>query len=284
VTGIEERLLTRADLVVALGLGRVRNAPGVVLGGPALAVSRACDAARRPRIRDAGARARWGRSSRSSRDVYATSRAPTGTVAELDRLRREGASRSVGAGLDARLVRLAREGDAGRHDRDRRCPRARCVRLRCLARDSAALSSCRRSGLAARGFALSAGIAAWLGPVSERSRRMLHGHGRARGRRERARDRGAARRTGSRSWPRRRTRRRPDSDTSMRRPSGFSVSDASRRERRFARVFARALGDAGRVADPRPLLSRRRAPRLSASRRSVAASVPRSSSSRRMVR
>ena len=108
VSGVEERLLGRADLVVAIGLDALEpvpepcwsNAP-VIVFGPAAAPDGRVPAVQvlgevgaiveelAPRLRDK-ARADW-------------------DVAEIDRLRREGATASVGAGLDARVVRLARE-------------------------------------------------------------------------------------------------------------------------------------------------------------------------------
>ena len=160
VTGIEERLLTRADLVVALGLAAFETLPesfwaarpslflgpatpddGHAFGTRVLGAVGPIVEELAGRLRDKP-RADW-------------------DVAELDRLRREGASRSVGAGLDARLVRLAREAtpagtiatvDARAH--------AACVSAAWHA--TAPREFLPSHGLAARGFALSAGIAAWL--------------------------------------------------------------------------------------------------------------------------
>jgi len=107
ITGVEERLLGRADLVVAIGLDALEPvqpcwsaAPVIVFGpaaasdgrGPAVQVLGEVGAIVEElaiRLRDKP-RADW-------------------DVAELDRLRREGAIRSAGDASDARLVRLARE-------------------------------------------------------------------------------------------------------------------------------------------------------------------------------
>jgi len=160
VTGVEERLLGHADLVVAIGLDALEPvpepcwsaAPAVVLG-PAAAPDGRVSAVQvlgevsaiveelAGRLRDKP-RADW-------------------DVAELDRLRREGAARSAGAGLDARLVRLAREAtpagtiatvDAGAS--------AACVTASWSA--TAPREFLAAAGLAATGFALPAAIAAHL--------------------------------------------------------------------------------------------------------------------------
>ena len=110
VQGVEERLLSRADLVVALGLDTREadalppacwsSAPVVVLGPAALPDGRVASAhvlgdvsaiieELAVRLRDKP-RADW-------------------DVAEVDRLRREGTARGAGDGLFARIVRLARE-------------------------------------------------------------------------------------------------------------------------------------------------------------------------------
>jgi thiamine pyrophosphate-dependent acetolactate synthase large subunit-like protein len=82
-------------------------------------------------------------------------------VAELDRLRREGASRSVGAGLDTRLVRLAREatpaGTIATVD-----ARAYAAGVAAAWHATAPREFLPSSDLGAPGFALSAGIAASL--------------------------------------------------------------------------------------------------------------------------
>jgi acetolactate synthase I/II/III large subunit len=107
-SGVDERLLGRADLVVAIGVDTHEPVPGQcwstapVLGfGPPGALEDRTLVAQvvgdvgaimeelAPRLRDAR-RADW-------------------DVAELDRLRREGLARAAGAGLAARIVRLARE-------------------------------------------------------------------------------------------------------------------------------------------------------------------------------
>ena len=157
---MEERLLGHADLVVAIGLDALEPvpepcwsaAPAVVLG-PAAAPDGRVSAVQvlgevsaiveelAGRLRDKP-RADW-------------------DVAELDRLRREGAARSAGAGLDARLVRLAREAtpagtiatvDAGAY--------AACVTASWSA--TAPREFLAAAGLAATGFALPAAIAAHL--------------------------------------------------------------------------------------------------------------------------
>jgi acetolactate synthase-1/2/3 large subunit len=107
-SGVEERLLGRADLVVAIGLDALESVPEpcwssvpVIVFGPAAAPDGRVPAVQvlgevgaiveelALRLRDK-ARADW-------------------DVAEVDRLRRQGAPASAGAGLDARVVRLARE-------------------------------------------------------------------------------------------------------------------------------------------------------------------------------
>jgi acetolactate synthase-1/2/3 large subunit len=159
VTGIEERLLTRADLVVALGLAAFETLPesfwaarpslflgpatppdGHAFGTRVLGAVGPIVEELAGRLRDKP-RADW-------------------DVAELDRLRREGASRSVGAGLDARLVRLAREATpAGTIATVDARAYAACVSA---AWHATAPREFLSSGLAAPGFALSAGIAASL--------------------------------------------------------------------------------------------------------------------------
>ncbi len=108
VSGVEERLLGRADLVVAIGLDALEPVPEpcwssapVIVFGPAAAPDGRVPAVQvlgevgaiveelALRLRDK-ARADW-------------------DVAEVDRLRRQGALASAGAGLAARVVRLARE-------------------------------------------------------------------------------------------------------------------------------------------------------------------------------
>jgi acetolactate synthase I/II/III large subunit len=110
VQGVEEHLLSRADLVVALGLDTREadalpaacwsSAPMLALGPAALPDGRVASAhvigdvsaiieELAVRLRDKP-RADW-------------------DVAEVDRLRREGAARGAGAGRFARIVRLARE-------------------------------------------------------------------------------------------------------------------------------------------------------------------------------
>jgi acetolactate synthase I/II/III large subunit len=107
-SGVDERLLGRADLVVAIGVDTHEPVPAPywstapVLGfGPPQALEDRTLAAQvlgdigaimeelAPRLRDAR-RADW-------------------DVAEVDRLRREGLARAAGAGLSARVVRVARE-------------------------------------------------------------------------------------------------------------------------------------------------------------------------------
>jgi acetolactate synthase-1/2/3 large subunit len=107
-SGVDERLLGRADLVVAIGVDTHEPVPAAcwstapVLGfGPPEALEDRALAAQvlgdvgaimeelAPRLRDAR-RADW-------------------DVAEIDRLRREGLARAAGAGLSARVIRVARE-------------------------------------------------------------------------------------------------------------------------------------------------------------------------------
>jgi acetolactate synthase I/II/III large subunit len=158
--GAEERLLGRADLVVAIGLDALESVPercgsGVpsIVFGPAAVPDGLVPATHvlgqvsaiveelAGRLRDKP-RADW-------------------DVAELDRLRREGATRSAGAGLDARVVRLAREAtpagtiatvDAGAYSA-------------CVAASWSAVAPrefLAPSGRATSGFALPAAIAAHL--------------------------------------------------------------------------------------------------------------------------
>jgi acetolactate synthase I/II/III large subunit len=106
--GVEERLLGRADLVVAIGLDELEPVSGAcwsaapaVVFGPAAAPDGLVPVARvvgevsaiveelAGRLRDMP-RADW-------------------DVAELDRLRREGTARRAGAGVETRVVRVARE-------------------------------------------------------------------------------------------------------------------------------------------------------------------------------
>src|SRR5439155_1644366 len=108
VAGVEERVLSRADLIVAIGLDALEPVPApcwstrpVLAFGPAPMPDGRGPAVHVPgdvgvvieelaeRLRDKP-RADW-------------------DVAELDRLRREGAARNTGDGLAARVVRLARE-------------------------------------------------------------------------------------------------------------------------------------------------------------------------------
>jgi len=160
VTDIEARLLKRADLVVALGLAAFEALPescwtarpslflgpatppdGHTFGTRVLGAVGPIVEELAGRLRDKP-RADW-------------------DVAELDRLRREGASRSVGAGLDARLVRLAREATpAGTIATVDARAYAACVTAAWHA--TAPGEFLPSSSLAARGFALSAGIAASL--------------------------------------------------------------------------------------------------------------------------
>jgi acetolactate synthase-1/2/3 large subunit len=107
-SGVDERLLGRADLVVAIGVDTHEpipapcwsTAPVLGLGPPQALEDRTLVAQvlgdvgaimeeLAPRLRD-GRRADW-------------------DVAELDRLRREGLARAAGPGLAARIVRAARE-------------------------------------------------------------------------------------------------------------------------------------------------------------------------------
>lgn len=160
VSGVEARLLGRADLVIAIGLDALEpvpescwsSAPVIVFGPAAMPDGRvpavqvlgevgAIVEELALRLRDK-ARADW-------------------DVAEVDRVRREGAARSVGDGLDARVVRLAREAtpagtiataDAGAH----------CA---CVATSWHAIAPrefLAPSSLATAGFALPAAIAAHL--------------------------------------------------------------------------------------------------------------------------
>jgi acetolactate synthase I/II/III large subunit len=160
VTRIEERLLTRADLVVALGLAAFETLPesfwaarpslflgpatphdGHAFGTRVLGAVGPIVEELAGRLRDKP-RADW-------------------DVAELDRLRREGASRSGGAGLDARLVRLAREATpAGTIATVDARAYSACVSAAWHA--TAPREFLPSSDLAAPGFALSAGIAASL--------------------------------------------------------------------------------------------------------------------------
>jgi acetolactate synthase I/II/III large subunit len=160
VTGVEERLLSHADLVVAVGLDPIEPVPtpcwsakpvlafGPVAtpetGGAAIQVLGDVSTIIEElaiRLRDKP-RADW-------------------DVAELDRLRREGAARGAGDGLAARVVRLAREAtpagtiatvDAGAH-------------YACVATVWHAIAPrefLTSSDLASPGFALPAAVAACL--------------------------------------------------------------------------------------------------------------------------
>jgi thiamine pyrophosphate-dependent acetolactate synthase large subunit-like protein len=160
VTSIEDRLLTRADLVVALGLAAFETLPESFWAarpslflGPATppdghAFGTQVLGAVGPIVEELAGRLR--EKPRADWDV-----------AELDRLRREGASRSVGAGLDARLVRLAREatpaGTIATVDSGDYAPRVAAAWHATAPREFLPSSS-----LAAPGFALSAAIAASL--------------------------------------------------------------------------------------------------------------------------
>jgi len=111
LAGVEERLVGRADLVVAIGLDALEPVPAscwstvpVLAFGPAPAPDGEAPAVQV--LGDVGAvieelAARLRDKPRADWDV-----------AELDRLRREGAARSTGDVLNARVVRLAREATA----------------------------------------------------------------------------------------------------------------------------------------------------------------------------
>jgi acetolactate synthase-1/2/3 large subunit len=160
VGGSEEGLLGRADLVVAIGLDALEPVPErcwsaapAVVFGPAAAPDGRAPAVQvlgevsaiveelAGRLRDKP-RADW-------------------DVAELDRLRRQTAARSVGPGLAARVVRLAREATP-----------AGTIATVDLGADSACVAAAwsaiapreflAPSGLATSGFALPAAIAAHL--------------------------------------------------------------------------------------------------------------------------
>jgi acetolactate synthase-1/2/3 large subunit len=160
LAGVEQRLLARADLVVALGLAAFEAVPasywstkhslflgpatppdGHAFGPRVLGAVGTIVEELAVRLRDKR-RADW-------------------DVAEVDRLRREGATPSGGAGLDARLVRLAREatpaGTIATVDSPGYFPRVAAAWPATAPREF--LSS---SGLDAPGFALPAAIAAWL--------------------------------------------------------------------------------------------------------------------------
>jgi acetolactate synthase I/II/III large subunit len=159
-SGVDERLLGRADLVVAIGVDTHEPVPascwstGPVLGfGPpqalddrALEVQVVGDVGAimeelAPRLRDVR-RADW-------------------DVADLDRLRRESSARAAGAGLSARVVRIAREAtppgtiatvDAGSH-------------FACVATSWQSIAPrefLTTSGSPSEGFALPAALAAHL--------------------------------------------------------------------------------------------------------------------------
>ena len=160
VAGLEERLLGRADLVVAIGLDALEPVPAScwsTVSALAFGPSPAPDG-RVPSVQvlgDVGAiieelAVRLRDKPRADWDV-----------AELDRLRREGAARSIGDGLAARVVRLAREAtpagtiatvDGGAH---RACVAAAWHAI-------APREFLASSGLAPSGFALPAAIAAHL--------------------------------------------------------------------------------------------------------------------------
>ena len=159
-SGVDERLLGRADLVVAIGVDTNEPvpascwSPAPVLGlGPPQALEDRMLVAQvlgdvgaileelAPRLRD-GQRADW-------------------DVAELDRLRREGLARAAGAGLSARVVRVAREAtpagtiatvEAGSH--------GACVATSWQAIAPAEFLTTSKS--ASAGFALPAALAAHL--------------------------------------------------------------------------------------------------------------------------
>jgi acetolactate synthase-1/2/3 large subunit len=106
--GIDERLLRRADLVVAIGLDALEpvpeacwsSAPVVVLG-PTAAPDTCTPAAQVGGAVSAIVEELAGRLRDKPRADW--------DVAELDRLRREGTARGAGDGLEARVVRVARE-------------------------------------------------------------------------------------------------------------------------------------------------------------------------------
>jgi acetolactate synthase-1/2/3 large subunit len=159
-TGVEQRLLARVDLVVALGLAAFEAAPESCWStrrslflGPATPPD---GHAFGPRVRGAVGTiveelaVRLRDKPRADWDV-----------AEVDRLRREGATQSVGGRLDSRVVRLAREatpaGTMATVDSPEYLPRVTAAWHATAPREF--LSP---SGLAAPGFALSAAIAASL--------------------------------------------------------------------------------------------------------------------------
>jgi acetolactate synthase-1/2/3 large subunit len=159
-SGVDERLLGRADLVVAIGVDTHEpipaacwsTAPVLAFGPPEALEDRALAAQvlgdigaiieeLAPRLRDAR-RADW-------------------DVAEVDRLRREGLARAAGAGLSARVVRVAREAmsagtiatvEAGSHET--------CVAASWQAIAPGEFLTTSRS--ASAGFALPAALAASL--------------------------------------------------------------------------------------------------------------------------
>jgi acetolactate synthase-1/2/3 large subunit len=159
LVGVEERLLGRADLVVAIGLDALEPVPAACWSTrPVLAFGPAALDDRTPAVQVVGdvgvvieelavrlrdkARADW-------------------DVAELDRLRREAIARGPGDGLAARILRLAREAtpagtiatvDAGAHHA--------CVAAAWHA--IAPREFLTSSALGASGFALPAAIAAHL--------------------------------------------------------------------------------------------------------------------------
>jgi len=159
-SGVDERLLRRADLVVAIGVDTHEPVPAAcwstapVLGlGPPLALEDRALVAQvvgdvgaimeelAPRLRD-GRRADW-------------------DVAELDRLRREGLARAAGAGLSARVVRVAREATpAGTIATVEAGSRYACVATSWQAISPGEFLTTSRS--ASAGFALPAAVAAHL--------------------------------------------------------------------------------------------------------------------------
>lgn len=158
--GVEDRLLRRADLVVLIGLDALESVPErcwsavpAIVFGPAAAADGRVPAVQVLGEVSAVVEELAGRLRDKPRADW--------DVAELDRLRREGATRSAGAGLDARVVRLAREAtpagtiatvDAGA---DSACVAAAWSAV-------APREFLAPSGLASSGFALPAAIAAHL--------------------------------------------------------------------------------------------------------------------------
>jgi len=160
VQGVEERVLSRADLVVALGLD-TREADAVPAacwsGAPVLALGPAA----LPDGRVASTHVIGDVSAIVEELAVRLRDKPRADwdVAEVDRLRREGAARGAGDGLFARIVRLAREATpAGTIATVDGPHRAAVV----TAWHAVAPRECLMASGREKGFALPAAVAAYL--------------------------------------------------------------------------------------------------------------------------